>query len=84
MENSLFSGVPKFRQSTASLQCAGILEHLKTITFPFQTNRKLMVLGVPILKHFRVMQKLACAHVQTDTAFKIDRIYIFILILQRQ
>ena len=55
MENSLFSGVPKFRQSTASLQCAGILGHLKTITFPFQTNRKLMILGVPILKHFRVL-----------------------------
>ena len=24
------------------------------IYFPFETNRKLMVLGVPILKHFRV------------------------------
>ena len=54
MENSLFSGVPKFRQSTASLQCAGILGHLKTINFPFETNGKLMILGVPILKHFRV------------------------------
>ena len=48
MENSLFSGVPKFRQSTASL-----LGHLKTINFPFETNGKLMRLGVPILKHFR-------------------------------
>ena len=38
MENSLFSGVPKFRQSTAS----------------FEANGKLMILGVPILKHFRV------------------------------
>ena len=26
----------------------------KTINFPFGTNGKLMVLGVPILKHFRV------------------------------
>ena len=26
----------------------------KTINFPFDTNGKLMVLGVPILKHFRV------------------------------
>ena len=27
---------------------------LKTVNFPFGTNGKLMVLGVPILKHFRV------------------------------
>ena len=27
----------------------------KTINFPFGTNGKLMVLGVPILKHFRVV-----------------------------
>ena len=27
---------------------------LKTINFPFGTNGKLIVLGVPILKHFRV------------------------------
>ena len=26
----------------------------KTVNFPFGTNGKLMVLGVPILKHFRV------------------------------
>ena len=26
----------------------------KTINFPFGTNEKLMVLGVPILKYFRV------------------------------
>ena len=32
----------------------GILGHLKTINFPFETNGKLMRLGVPILKHFRV------------------------------
>ena len=24
------------------------------INFPFETNRKLMLVGVPILKHFRV------------------------------
>ena len=54
MENSLFSGVPKFRPSTASLQCAWLLGHLKNINFPFETNGKLMILGVPILKHFRV------------------------------
>ena len=28
--------------------------HLKTINFPFATNGKLKVLGVPILKHIRV------------------------------
>ena len=28
----------------------------KIINFPFGTNGKLMVLGVPILKHFRVVK----------------------------
>ena len=28
--------------------------HLKIINFPFGTNGKLMVLGVPVFKHFRV------------------------------
>ena len=31
-----------------------ILGHLKNINFLFETNGKLMALGVPILKHFRV------------------------------
>ena len=31
-----------------------ILGHLNTINFPFGTNGKLMVLSVPILRHFRV------------------------------
>ena len=26
----------------------------KIVNFPFRTNEKLMVLGVPILKHFKV------------------------------
>ena len=30
------------------------LGHLKTINFPFGTNGKLMVLDVPIFKHFRI------------------------------
>ena len=34
-------------------KCAIILGHLQTINFPFGTNGKLKVLGVPILKHFR-------------------------------
>ena len=29
-------------------------QHLKTINFPFGTNGKFMVLGVPKLKHFSV------------------------------
>ena len=29
------------------------------INFPFETNGKLMVLGVPILKHFRVNRNLS-------------------------
>ena len=64
MENSLFSGVPKFRQSTASLQHAWILGHLKTINFLFETNGKLMILGVPILKHFRVAGNMALISVR--------------------
>ena len=54
MENSLFSGVPKFRYITTSLQCAIILGHQKKLNFSFEPNEKLMALGVPILKHFRV------------------------------
>ena len=30
-----------------------ILEQLKTINFPFGTNVKVMVLGIPILKHVK-------------------------------
>ena len=33
-------------------KCAKILEHLKAFNFPFGTNGKLKVLGVPV--HFRV------------------------------
>ena len=32
----------------------------KKIKFPFETNGKLMVLGVPILKHFRVATCNGC------------------------
>ena len=55
MENSLFSGVPKFGQSIASLQMCLTIGTPKNINFPFETNGKLMILGVPILKHFRVL-----------------------------
>ena len=36
------------------MMCLIILEHLKSINFPFRTKGKLMVLDVPILEHFRV------------------------------
>ena len=32
--------------------------HLKTINFPFGTNGKFIILGVPILKHIRVIWML--------------------------
>ena len=38
----------------AEKSCLLILGHLKLINFPFGTNGMLIVLGVPILKHFRV------------------------------
>ena len=34
--------------------CASILGHSKAINFPFETNGKLMVLGVPILNHIKL------------------------------
>ena len=36
--------------------CLNIGTH-KNINFSFETNGKLMALGVPILKHFRVVSK---------------------------
>ena len=38
----------------------------KTINFPFGTNGKLMVLGVPILKHFRVYMRFFFLTFQSD------------------
>ena len=39
----------------------------KNINFSFETNGKLMALGVPILKHFRVIQtKLTANKVDSD------------------
>ena len=31
------------------------------MNFPFETNGKLMILGVPILKHFRVYVVIRCS-----------------------
>ena len=47
-------GVQVFEHFIIRLQYAKILGHLKIINFPFGTNEKLMVLSVPIFKHFRV------------------------------
>ena len=40
----------------------------KKINFSFQTNGKLMALGVPILKHFRVnLEKMHCKHASAQS-----------------
>ena len=54
MENLLFLGVPKFRHITGQLQCAKNIRTPNNHHFPFATNGKIVVLGVPILKHDRV------------------------------
>ena len=54
MENLLFSGVPKFGKITAQLQCAKNIMTPNNHHFLFATNGKIIMLGVPILKHFRV------------------------------
>ena len=52
MENLLFFGVPKFGH-IAALNIGTPKNH----HFPPGTNGKVVVLGVPILKHFRVIHK---------------------------
>ena len=61
MENLLFLGVPKFGHITGQLQCAKNIRTPNNHHFPFATNGKIVVLGVPILKHFRVCIKLQLA-----------------------
>ena len=41
---------------------AKILEHLKPLIFHLGQMEKLMVLGVPILKHFRVVSQCLMYH----------------------
>ena len=58
MENLLFLGVPKLGHITAQLQCAKNIRTPNNHHFPFApfaTNGKIVVLGVPIFKHFRVI-----------------------------
>ena len=54
MENLLFLCVPKFGHITCQLQCAKNIRTPNNHHFSFATNGKIVVLGVPILKHFRV------------------------------
>ena len=46
----------------------------ETISFPFETNGKVMVLGVPILRHFRI-----CMY---KVAYQINPYFYFIGALQ--
>ena len=46
--------------------CLNFLRHLKIMNFPFGTNGKFIILGVPILKHFRVY--FITGHEQTESA----------------
>ena len=57
MENDGYkvSRYPIFKHIIIRLECAKILGHLKIINFPFGTNRKLIILGNPILKHITVL-----------------------------
>ena len=63
MENLLFLGVPKFGHVTGQLQCAKNIGTPNNHHFPFATNGKIVVLDVPILKHFRVCIKLQWARI---------------------
>ena len=48
-------GVPIFEHILIRLLCAQILGHQKIINFTFRTNEFLLFWGVPILRHFTVM-----------------------------
>ena len=54
MENLLFLGVPKFGHITAQLQFAKNIRTPNSHHFLFATNGQIVVLGVLVLKHFRV------------------------------
>ena len=56
MENLLFLGVPKSEQMCLNIGTPN--NHY----FPFGINEKVVVLGVPILKHFRVKRFKSGAH----------------------
>ena len=47
----------------------------KKINFQFETNGKLMVLGVPILKHFRVTTRVKILYKFHKQVFQISYIY---------
>ena len=49
----------------------------KTINFPFGTNGKLMVLGVPIHKHFRVYEIMNVLEKVLLKCHKLFFIYLY-------
>ena len=74
MENLLFLGVPKFGHSLI-IMCLDIgtpsVHH-----FPFGTNGKVVVLGVPILKHIRVGARHLVENHFVDATFRRIRQYV--------
>ena len=56
----------------------------KNINFPFETNGKLMILGVPVLKHFKVTLYVAFGTrpYRVCSNDDVDLDMIFLLVLQ--
>ena len=54
----------------------------KTINFPFETNGKLMILGVPILKHFRVYVKFKLYSINISKVILLNKCE-FLLLLKK-
>ena len=61
MENLFFFRCPKILAIYSLIIMCSNLGTPKTHRFPFGTNGKVVVLGVPILKHFRVDKVFYCA-----------------------
>ena len=55
MENLIFLGVPKIWANYSLIIMCLNIGTLNNHHFPFGTNGKVVVLGVPILKHFRII-----------------------------
>ena len=50
----------------------------KNIIFPFETNGKLMILGVPILKHFRVFVSFQSFNIYLNSMTLTTTIKVFL------
>ena len=55
MENLLFLGVPKFGHKYSLIVMCLNIGTPNNQNFPSGTNGKVVMLGVPILRHFRVL-----------------------------